>query len=382
MPLTSESYVVRAPGGPITLETVHYDQIGEREMLVETVAVSVCATDIKAAEGKFFTKPPMILGHEGAGIVRQVGARVAGFRPGDKVVLHFSSCSSCEMCSSGHNAYCDSITELNFGCERDGAGAGGDDPAGGAPPVATTADGLPVKPFFFGQGSMGRHALVRETSAVKVDATEEELKLFASLSCGFMTGAGAVLNVCRPSPGASFAIFGAGAVGLAAALAAGLCTPARVIVVAPSQEKLDLIPAGVATHTIFSAGKEPGAVAAEIKALTGGKGVDYVLDCAGHGDVIMEGCRALKTRGMVVGAGGGPTQAPLSIGQMLIGGLSYRGTHQGDSVPQSFIPCLIRLWRTGSFPFDKLVSYYKMEDLSQALADLKDKKIIKPVLIA
>lgn len=396
MSVTSQSYVVRSAGGPITLETVHYDHIGDREMLVEMVAVSVCASDVKAAEGHFFTQPPMILGHEGAGIVRQIGARVSAFRPGDKVILHYSSCGKCAMCSSGQNPYCDSMVELNFGGERGHVTDSENKQINGvdvtdttttttngatSPHAATAEDGTPLRSFFFGQSSMGRHALVRDTSAVKVDATSDELKLFAALSCGIQTGAGAVLNVCKPSPGAGFAIFGAGAVGLAAALAAGLCAPAHVVIVDVSQDKLDTIPEGFATHTICSAGKKKGVVAAEIKELTGG-GVDFAIDCAGFGTVIVEGCAALKPRGMVIGVGGGAAEAPLVISDMLIGGLNYRGTHQGDAVSNNFIPYLIKLWRSGKFPFDKLVRYYKMEDLTQVLDDLKSAKVIKPVLIS
>lgn len=228
---------------------------------------------------------------------------------------------------------------------------------------------------------MGQFALVRETSAVKVDATEEELRLFASLSCGIQTGAGAVLNVCKPSPGADFAIFGAGAVGLAACLAARLCSASRIIIVDVSEKKLGLIPVGLATHTICSLGLERGSVAAQIKAITGSEGVDYALDCAGSGELVAEGCAAAKKRGTVVSVGGGPTQAPLYVTEMLVKGLTYRGTHQGDSLSQTFIPHLIKLWRSGQFPFDQLLSRYKLEDLPLALDDLKSHKILKPVLV-
>ncbi|KAK2600652.1 hypothetical protein N8I77_010172 [Diaporthe amygdali] len=372
MSLTSQSYVVRSPGGPITLETVHYDHIGDHELLLRNVAVSVCASDIKAAAGKFFMKPPMILGHEGAGIVEKVGAKVTAFKPGDKVVLHYSSCKSCGACVAGNNPYCERMDQLNFGGLREESDTS---------KAATAEDSQPLNAFFFGQSSMGRQALVRETSAVKVDATEDELRLFASLSCGVQTGAGAVLNVCRPSPGAAYAIFGAGAVGLAAALAARLFSPSHVIVIDISQKKLDLIPSELATHTICSSGLERGSVAAQIERLTAMQGVDYALDCAGNGNLIAEGCTALKKRGMVVTIGGGATQAPLDINEMLVKGLTYRGTHQGDSVSQNFIPYLIKLWRAGQFPFDRLLSHYKLEDLPQVLDDLKDDKIIKPVLV-
>lgn len=372
MSLTGQSYVVRSPGGPITLETIHYDRIGDYEILVRTVAVSVCASDIKAAQGKFFMKPPMIMGHEGAGIVEEVGAKVTAFKRGDKVVLHYSSCKSCDACVTGGNPYCERMEQLNFGGVREDNDTS---------KFATTADGQSLNALFFGQSSMGQLALARETSAVKVDATADELKLFASLSCGIQTGAGAVLNVCKPSPGASFAIFGAGAVGLAAALAARLFSPSHVIVIDISQKKLDLIPPGLATHTICSLGLERGSVAAQVNEITAKRGVDYALDCAGIGELITEGCAALKKRGMVVSIGGGNTQASLHTTEMLVKGTTYRGTHQGDSVSQIFIPHLINLWRAGQFPFHKLLSHYKLEDLPQVLDDLKNDRIVKPVLV-
>lgn len=372
MSLASRAYVVRSPGGPITLESVHYDRTGDHEILVRNLAISVCASDIKAAQGKFFMKPPMILGHEAAGIVEDVGAKVTAFRRGDRVVLHYSSCRSCDACATGGNPYCERMEQLNFGGLRE------DD---GSSQIATTADGQELSSFFFGQSSMGQLALVRETSAVKVDGTDEELKLFASLSCGIPTGAGAVLNVCKPSPGAAFAIFGAGAVGLAAALAARLCSASHVIVVDISQKKLDLIPSGLATHTICSLGLERGSVATQIKETIVTRGVDYALDCAGNGELIAEGCAAAMKRGTVVSVGGGASLAPLSVTEMLVKGLTYRGTHQGDAVSQLFIPYLIKLWRSGQFPFDKLLSHYKLEDLPQALDDLKSDRILKPVLI-
>lgn len=367
-----QSYVVRSSGGPITLETVHYDRVGDHEILVRNVAVSVCASDIKAAEGKFFMKPPMILGHEGAGVVEEVGAKVTAFEKGDKVVLHYSSCKSCDACITGGNPYCERMEQLNFGGIREDNGSS---------QIATTADGQPLSSFFFGQSSMGQLSLVRDTSAVKVHATDDELKLFASLSCGIQTGAGAVLNVCKPSPGASFAIFGAGAVGLAAALAARLSSPSHVIVVDISQKKLDLIPSGIATHTICSLGLEKGSVAAQISEMTATRGVDYALDCAGVGDLITEGYAALRKRGTVVSVGSGATPASLNTTGMLVKGATYRGTHQGDSVSQIFIPHLIKLWRSGQFPFHKLLSHYKLEDLPQVLSDLKEDRIVKPVLV-
>lgn len=201
---TSDAYVVRTNGGPIQIENVSYDNIGDQEILVENVAFSVCASDIKAAQGKFYLKPPMILGHESAGkggynkapcsrvcmyfthasrtAVKEVGRSVRTVKPGDRVILSYSHCKACPRCLHGHAPYCDEIRNLNFsGLRSDGSYA------------ATDSDGNPIKSFFFGQSSMGRFSLAHENCAVKVDATDEELSKFAALGCGIQTGAGAIL---------------------------------------------------------------------------------------------------------------------------------------------------------------------------------------------
>lgn len=153
-------------------------------------------------------------------IVKEVGKAVTAFRPGDAVILSYSSCFTCKQCLAAANPYCTRIDVLNFSGHRpDGAQAVKD------------ASGKPLSSFFFGQSSMSKFILAYENSAVKVNTTRDELKMFPPLSCGIQTGAGAVINVLKPRPHASFLIFGGGAVGLAACLAANLYSPANLIFV-------------------------------------------------------------------------------------------------------------------------------------------------------
>jgi len=375
MPFRSEAWVVHEPGGPITLSNVEYSDPGPGELVIENAAFSVCASDLKAAKGEFYLKPPMILGHEASGIVKQVGPDVTSFKPGDRVVLAYTSCKACHFCNTGQNAYCDSLLALNFsGRRKDGS------------LVATTADGEEkqrgLSGFFFGQSSMSRLILASENSAVKVDArTDEELRLFAALGCGVQTGAGAVLNVLKPPPGSTIAIFGAGSVGVSAAYAASLTSPSQVILIDNSEAKLKMLPAGAATSTICSASLKDGEVAQKLLDLTDGKGVNFVVECAGFGKLITEGHAALAKRGTVLTVGGAGDNAEISVSKQLIKGATYKGTHQGDSVTSVFIPHLIDLWRRGKFPFDNLITHYSFKDLHQALADLKEGKIFKPVLV-
>ena len=186
---TTEAYVAR-PDHVLALEQVTYAAPGRDEVLVDIVAAGVCHSDLKAAAGTFHLKPPLILGHEGAGYVREVGPGVRLVAPGDAVVLAYASCGACRRCVAGNAAYCDELFGLNFTGKRTEGGEG----------VVRDARGREVAGLFFGQSSMSRIALVRERCCVRVTPLlregqegREELRRFACLGCGVQTGAGSIL---------------------------------------------------------------------------------------------------------------------------------------------------------------------------------------------
>lgn len=183
MSTTTEAYVAR-PGDTVSLEKVTYLPLDSHELLVDIVSVGICHSDVRAKQGSFHLKPPLILGHEAAGYVREVGSSVTYVKPGDAVVLSYTSCGKCHRCLSGKSAYCDDLFQWNFGGKR----------ASGENPVKDEK-GEEINGLFFGQSSMSRIALVHENSTVKIDPqpSKEELKLFAALTCGIQTGAGAIL---------------------------------------------------------------------------------------------------------------------------------------------------------------------------------------------
>ncbi|EMC97014.1 hypothetical protein BAUCODRAFT_32760 [Baudoinia panamericana UAMH 10762] len=195
MPLKTEAHVARASG--ITLEKVTYTDLAPDELYVEIAGASVCHSDVRAAQASFHLKPPLILGHEGAGYVLAVGSNVTYVSPGDAVVLAFCWCGICRRCKAGKSAYCERIGGLNFsGRREDGRGVvvGAEGDEGGKGEVNGKAE---VSGLFFGQSSMSRVALVREECCVKVEGGwgREEVRRFASLGCGLQTGAGAILYV-------------------------------------------------------------------------------------------------------------------------------------------------------------------------------------------
>ncbi|KAK0649723.1 chaperonin 10-like protein [Cercophora newfieldiana] len=379
-PVQTEAYIVTAPGSPITLSTITYTPIHPDEILVSVSAFSLCATDLKAAAGAFLTGPPMILGHECAGTVIQAGSATS-LRQGDKVILSYASCRACRECRAGANAYCERLAELNFtGLRRDGSTA--------ATFIDSDGKEMPLKGHFFGQSSMARVVLARAACAVKVpsETTEEEMRMFASLGCGIQTGAGAIFNVANPKAGSRILVFGAGAVGLAACLAARVTEPEMLVLVDNSSVKLGILPEfvkGAVTDMVDSSTVKDGDELVErLKGLTSdGRGFDYALDCVGRGDVVRVAHLALRARGTVITVGGSTDTMQFTLSQHLTRGITYKGTHQGDSVPSVEIPQLLTLWCQGEFPFDELLTFYEFGDLHKAIQDVKAGVAIKAVLV-
>lgn len=196
-----------------------------------------------------------------------------------------------------------------------------------------------------------------------------------------------IRNVIKPPPGSRIAIFGAGAVGLAALLMAQLTGPAGIILVDISQVRLDTIPKsllGLNTTLYNSSGKSNDEVAADLRKLTRDEhGVDYALDCVGNGDIVKTAHSALDKLGTLVtiGSGSDSVVAGYSLAQHLVKGVTHRGTHQGDSVPREMIPKLLDMWRNGRFPFDQLLTEFHFEEMDKALGKLKEGSVIKPLLV-
>jgi aryl-alcohol dehydrogenase len=297
----------------------------------------------------------VVLGHEGAGIVEEVGKAVRSVKRGDHVVLSYLSCGRCRCCKSGRPAHCEHFWDLNFGFARlDGSNAL--EPSG-------------VRGHFFGQSSFATHALATDRNVVKV-AKALPLELLAPLGCGLQTGAGTVMNSLAVKRGASIAVFGTGSVGLAALMAARVVGADPIIAVDMNPKRLALARQLGATHTVNSVKTE---VTQRIRAITG-SGIDHVVESTGATALHRAGVRLLNAGGsMALLAGNGRT-ADLPDGRKVIDVI------QGDAVPQTFIPYLINLYRRGLFPFDRLVKFYDFANINQAIADEKSGKTIKAVL--
>lgn len=353
-------------GLPLSLEEVELGRPAANELLVRLVASGLCHTDVFVLD--HMPLPwPALLGHEGAGVVTAVGAGVTAVKPGDHVVLTAGSCGACASCISGNPSFCLNFEAVNMsgGHRADGS-------------CTHTQHGKPVFGRFIGQSSFATYVVVSERCAIPVPS-DLPLEVMAPLGCGVQTGAGAVFNTLRPRPGGSLVVFGAGAVGLSALMAARICGCGPLIAVDKIEERLRLARELGATHVV-NAGSEDALEA--VRQITG-RGADYAVEAVGSAAVMRQAFEALGPGGsaVMVGVAG---DGEISVSPMLLQArnLTLRGSLMGGegAVPQLFVPQLIRLWQEGKFAFDRMLRFYAFDEINRALAEARSGAAIKPVL--
>jgi len=341
---------------PVQLATPEIDEIR-----VKIVAAGVCHTDVVARD-MGIAPFPIVLGHEGSGIVDAVGAGVSDLQVGDHVVLSFAHCGNCGHCLTGHPTVCDTFNDLNFGGAMDD----------GTRRLAQDGEELAT---FFGQSSFATYAIAKSRNAVKVDP-DVDLALLGPLGCGIQTGAGTVLNRLKPEFGSSIVIYGAGAVGLSAVMAAKIVGCQHIIAVDVHDSRLELAKELGATHTLNGKYVD---VVTEVKKITDG-GSHYAVETTGVPTVVKQSLNALRSLGTVAIVGITPEMNIDVHNDLMAEGKSMIGVIEGDSIPRVFIPQLIAYFKAGQFPFDKLVKFYDFEDINQAFKDSASGITIKPIL--
>ncbi|QOI54088.1 NAD(P)-dependent alcohol dehydrogenase [Rouxiella badensis] len=316
----------------------------ENEVGVRIVACGICHTDLG------FMTEGAILGHEGAGVVEQVGSAVKSVKPGDHVLLSYQSCGVCAECQDRHPYNCEHFSKLNFGFQRiDG----------------TSAYPEGVQGHFFGQSAFADYCLVTEQNLVKV-APELPLNVLAPLGCGIQTGAGTVFNTLKVKPGESLMVMGTGAVGLAAIMAAKIAGAKTIIAVDREPRRLVLARKLGATESINS--DEENYLATLCPHL------DYVIDTTGISHLDELGQDVLKEGGTLVRLAG-------IAGEPLTRGRKAISVIQGDSVAQDFLPKLIEYWQQGRFPLEQMITFYDFDDINRALKEANNGSAVKAVLV-
>ena len=354
--------VLRGGQERFCLEDVTLREPGPGEVLVRISAAGMCPADLLGRNGIPLAYP-LVVGHEGAGIVEGLGPGVTQVKVGDHVVLSFDSCGWCPRCSEGSPAYCDHFVPLNMvGRRRDGS----------TPMISPT--GEPICGRWFGQSSFATHAIATERNTVVV-AEDLPLELLGPLGCGIQTGAGTVLNALKLGPGDSLAVFGTGAVGLAAIMAAKIAGVSEIIAVDLNAKRRDLASSLGATRVLDGADPD---IVRQVRSWTGG-GTDAAFDTTGVSTVVVSALNAIRPRG---------TCALVDVGvdlvippRALAGGRVLTFLTEGNAAPRHFIPRMIGLWRKGQFPFDRLIRTYPLADINIAETHLTSGETIKPVLI-
>lgn len=355
--------IVREKGKPFQFEEVDLQPPQEGEVLVKISASGVCHTDEVAQKQVIPVPLPAVLGHEGCGIVEEVGSGVTEFEKGDHVLFSFGYCGHCHSCLEGRPYACENFNAINFGgVMSDGT-------------KRLSQNGKEVSSFF-GQSSFATYSVVHKNSVIKVDQ-DIDLDILGPLGCGIQTGAGAVLNRLKPQVGTSLVVFGCGTVGMSAIMAANLCPCSNIIAVGGNEESLKLAKELGATHAINR--KTCQDVVKEIKAITGG-GADYAIDTSGVPEMVKKALACVKFLGtaVVVGVTGEMT---VNVHEELMAeAKSLIGIVEGDSNPKIFIPQLISFYKQGRFPFDKLIKIFEFEEINEAFEASHSGKAIKALL--
>lgn len=351
--------VVEEQGGPFALRELELRELRDDELLVRVAACGICHTDLICRDQWLPVPLPAVLGHEGAGVVEAAGSRVVELAPGDRVGMSYDWCGSCPACEQGLAAYCYAFFEHNFAAARpeDGSSVLGD-----------------VHAHFFGQSSFATYAVARERNTVRLP-DDVPLEIAAPFGCGIQTGAGSVLNALRPAPGRSFAVYGAGAVGLAAVMAARIAGCSPIVAVDLRENRLELALELGATHAFASDAPS------QIVALTGA-GVDFALEATGSPQALRDAVDSLAPLGVcgVVGAPALGTEVSLDVTHLMTAGRVVRGIVEGESRPKEFLPRLFEHWRAGDFPVDRMMRFYDFAEIDRAAHDAETGAVIKPVL--
>jgi aryl-alcohol dehydrogenase len=358
-----QAAVSRAGTAHPNIEEVDLEEPRVDEVRVRIVATGICHTDLNCHSGYGVPTPkPIVLGHEGAGIVDALGAGVRGLAVGDHVVLSGGSCGVCPSCHAARPTYCRDAMKLSFGGMR----------ADGSSPLSQR--GSRIAGAFFAQSSFASHVVVPERSAVKVP-TDVPLHLLGPLGCGIITGAGSVLEAFRLRPGQSIVVFGVGGVGMAAIMAARIAGASRIVAVDVSAERLALAMSLGATDSVASGPQTPGALR-ELEPF----GFNFSFNTTSVPSVYTMATECLANEGTAGFVTRPQGEWTINVGALLAGGRRFQGILGGSAAPQIFIPLLIDYWRQGRFPFDRLIAEYAFDHIDKAWTDCSTGTVLKPVL--
>jgi S-(hydroxymethyl)glutathione dehydrogenase/alcohol dehydrogenase len=360
MPHLTKAVVAREIGKPVVVEQIQVADPKHGEVSIRLTASGVCHSDLSATNGTIPYPLPVVLGHEGAGVVVAVGDGVDDIAVGDHVITSFvSMCGHCHYCQTGRPQLCvqslKSLFTLPDGTVRTRDLAGND---------------LTV---FCGCGVMAGFATLHSGNVVKIDR-QMPLDRAALISCGVMTGVGAAVNTAKVQAGSITVVFGCGGVGLNAIQGCAIAGAGMIVAVDTTDEKLELARRFGATHTFNVTGQENAGKA--LFKLTGG-GADYAFDCVGVGTISEMAWGVLRRGGtaIIVGIASPKDKIALNAQQVVTTEKTLTGSYYGSARPRLDFPRLIGLYRSGRLKLDELITRtYGIDDAPRAFADLNEGK--------
>jgi S-(hydroxymethyl)glutathione dehydrogenase/alcohol dehydrogenase len=360
--------VLFEPGKPLEICDVEVAPPRAGEVLVRMAAAGVCHTDLHVMQGKFTAPLPAVLGHEGAGVVAEVGPGVASLRAGDAVVpLWRLSCGKCEYCRRGRPALCPEGTRVrNSGRLPEGTSR-------------LSVDGKEIK-HYAGVSTFCEYSVIPEVALLKLDGNVP-LDRAALLGCAVVTGYGAVTHAARVKPGDTVAVFGAGGVGLNVIQGAVSAGAATLVAVDLHRSKLHLARRFGATHTVDAATGDP---VDAVRSITSGRGVDHAFDAVGSPATVRQAYDVLAKLGKLIVLGISPAGAEVSLplGAMVFEERQILGSFYGSGNPREDIPALAQLYRQGKLKLDELLSRrYPLEQINEAYAALDRGEVARSVVV-
>lgn len=356
--------VIEKKGQDFQIVDMELDPPKLGEVLVKVAACGICHTDDVARQQLASVPLPAVFGHEGCGVIEQIGEGVTDFKVGDRVGISYGYCGKCEACRIGKPYGCRENGRLNFGgVQYDNT-------------KRLHYKGREVSSFF-GQASFASHSVVHQNNLIHAP-DDIPIELIGPLGCGIQTGAGAIFNYLHPEPDSSIIVTGCGPVGLSCIMASKIAGCSMIIACDIVESRLNLAKELGVTHTINSLHVKD--IPEEVRAITDGLGTHYAVDCTGIGACVRQSLGCVRPVGICVVLGA-TQELTINVETELMGtAKTLAGLVEGFSIPQVFIPKLLNYYRQGKFAFDRLMKFYDFKDINRAFADTKSGKVIKAIL--
>lgn len=350
---------------PFVVEEVELAPPGAGEVRVRLVASGVCHTDLSIQRGVIPLPPPRIIGHEGAGVVEEVGPGVTTIVPGDHVILCFIyPCGRCPECGRGRPVHCaTALATVVSGRSLDGR-------------ARFTVNGEEIPHWV---GTFAEQTIVPESACVKI-RSDAPLDTACLVGCSVMTGFGAVMNTAKVEAGATVAVFGTGGVGLNVIQTARLAGATQIIAIDLLDWKLGLAREFGATHTVSAADGDPSDA---VRQLTDGRGVDYAFEVTGIPKVLAQACASLARGGTCCAIGVPPFGAEVTLPVWLFPMEEKRliGCYYGSPRFHYDMPRIIDLYMAGRLKLDELVTKrFPLADINRAFEAMEQGSVARSVI--